>query len=175
MTVKIDGTNGITAPAISADNIVGSVAFFAFTTAPTGWLKCNGQAISRTTYSTLFAAIGTNYGAGDGSTTFNVPDLRGEFLRGLDDGRGVDSGRGIGTSQLDQMQRLTGSFNSGPYVVGSSGAFNQTGTAGTLGTGSGTRATTAFDSGNSPSARVSADTTGETRPRNVALLVCIKY
>jgi len=172
--VTIDGTNGVTTPVITATNITGSVAFFAFTTPPTGWLKCNGQAVSRTTYSTLFAAIGTTYGAGDGTTTFNLPDLRGEFIRGWDDSRGVDSGRAHGSAQLDQMQRLTGQFNSGPYVVGSSGAFTQTGTAGTLGTGSGTRATTAFDSGNSPNARVSADTTGETRPRNVALLVCIK-
>jgi microcystin-dependent protein len=51
-----------------------------------GWLKCNGAAVSRSTYAVLFAAIGTLYGAGDGTTTFNLPDYRGEFLRGLDDG-----------------------------------------------------------------------------------------
>ena len=51
----------------------------------TGYLLCNGQAVSRTTYSALFSAIGTNFGAGDGSTTFNVPDYRGCFLRGFDD------------------------------------------------------------------------------------------
>lgn len=49
---------------------------FAGGTAPTGWLLCSGQAVSRTTYATLFAAIGTTWGAGDGSTTFNLPDLR---------------------------------------------------------------------------------------------------
>lgn len=57
---------------------------FAGSTAPTGWLLCYGQAISRTTYSTLFAAIGTQYGAGDGSTTFNVPDMRGRVPAGAD-------------------------------------------------------------------------------------------
>ena len=175
MAVTIDGTNGVTAPAISASNIVGSVAFFAFSTAPTGWLKCNGQAVSRTTYSALFAAMGTLYGVGDGSTTFNVPDLRGEFVRGFDDGRGVDSGRSIGSAQLDQMQRLTGSFNASPYQVASAGAFTQTDNGSSVGTGAGARASTVFDSGNSPNARVSATTSGETRSRNVALLACIKF
>lgn len=175
MAVTIDGTNGVTAPAISATNIIGTVAFFAFSTPPTGWLKCNGQAISRSTYSALFTAMGTAYGMGDGSTTFNVPDLRGEFIRGVDDGRGVDSGRSIGSAQLDQMQRLQGTFNSSPYTAGRSGAFAYTSSGGTVGTGSGDRGTYTFDSGNSANARVSADTTGETRPRNVALMACIKF
>jgi len=79
----------------------GMVAHFARATAPTGWLKANGAAVSRSTYSDLFAAIGTSYGEGDGFTTFNLPDLRGEFLRGWDDGRGVDGGRALGSSQTD--------------------------------------------------------------------------
>ena len=73
----------------------------ATTTAPSGYLKCNGAAVSRTTYADLFAIIGTTHGAGDGSSTFNVPDLRGEFVRGWDDSRGVDSGRSFGSSQSD--------------------------------------------------------------------------
>lgn len=77
----------------------GQVAHFARTSPPAGWLKCNGAAVSRTTYARLFAAIGTTFGAGDGSTTFNLPDARGEFLRGLDDGRGVDAGRALGSAQ----------------------------------------------------------------------------
>jgi phage-related tail fiber protein len=72
---------------------VGKISMFARSTAPSGYLKCNGAAISRTTYEALFSAIGTTFGAGDGSTTFNIPDLRGEFIRGWDDARGVDSGR----------------------------------------------------------------------------------
>ena len=70
----------------------GAVIFVAMDTAPSGYLKANGDAISRTTYADLFTAIGTTFGVGDGSTTFNLPDMRGEFARRWDDGRGVDSG-----------------------------------------------------------------------------------
>ena len=62
--------------------IPGSVMYFAGNTVPTGYLEANGALVSRTTYSDLFAAIGTIYGAGDGSTTFKLPDLRAEFIRG---------------------------------------------------------------------------------------------
>lgn len=81
---------------------VGVLGFFATTTAPNGWLKANGAAVSRTTYAALFDRIGTTYGAGDGSTTFNLPEMRGEFARGLDDGRGVDTGRVLGSAQSGQ-------------------------------------------------------------------------
>jgi len=80
----------------------GLVAPFALSSAPSGWLKANGAAVSRTAYANLFAAIGTRFGAGDGSTTFNLPDARGEFIRGLDDGRNVDPGRSLGSSQASQ-------------------------------------------------------------------------
>jgi microcystin-dependent protein len=61
--------------------------------APSGWLLCYGQAISRTTYAALFSAIGTTYGTGDGSTTFNVPDLRGRVIAGQDDMGGTSADR----------------------------------------------------------------------------------
>ncbi|WP_432728572.1 phage tail protein [Variovorax sp. W6] len=77
----------------------GMVCYFAQATPPTGYLKRNGAAVSRTTYARLFAKIGTTYGAGDGSTTFNLPDGRGVFDRGLDDGRGLDPGRTLGSYQ----------------------------------------------------------------------------
>lgn len=77
----------------------GMVAHFARTTAPAGWLKANGSAVSRTAYADLFATIGTMFGSGDGFNTFNLPDLRGEYLRALDDGRGIDNGRSIGSFQ----------------------------------------------------------------------------
>jgi phage-related tail fiber protein len=86
----------------------GSVIWFAANTAPTGYLKANGAAVSRTTYAALFTAIGTTYGAGNGSTTFNLPDLRGEFIRGWDDGRGVDSGRAFGSAQANGIPRMFG-------------------------------------------------------------------
>ena len=82
----------------------GLVAHFARNTAPVGWLKANGAAISRTAYADLYAALGNTFGAGDGFTTFNLPDLRGEFIRGWDDGRGVDGGREFGSSQSGSIQ-----------------------------------------------------------------------
>jgi len=82
---------------------VGTVEALADSTVPSGWLLCNGDAVSRTTYARLFEQIGTTYGAGDGSTTFGLPDLRGEFIRGLDAGRGVDSGRTLGSTQSTQF------------------------------------------------------------------------
>lgn len=69
---------------------VGSVAAFAMELPPTGWLECNGQEVSRTSYARLFQRIGTAFGAGDGATTFNLPDLRGQFIRGWAHGSNVD-------------------------------------------------------------------------------------
>ena len=65
-----------------ADAPIGAILAFGGTAAPAGWMICNGAAISRTTYAALFAAIGTAYGAGDGSTTFNIPDGREVTLKG---------------------------------------------------------------------------------------------
>jgi len=86
------------------DSMTGMVSGFAMATAPAGWLKCNGAVVSRTTFASLFARIGTVFGAGDGVTTFAVPDLRGLFLRGWDDGRGVDAGRVFGSFQEMLLQ-----------------------------------------------------------------------
>lgn len=68
---------------------VGLVAWKPASSVPTGWLICNGQAVSRTTYANLFNIIGTNFGAGDGSTTFNLPDLQGRMLMGAGSGFAV--------------------------------------------------------------------------------------
>lgn len=70
------------------------------------WFLCNGQAISRTTYATLFSIIGTNYGNGDGTTTFNLPDYRGKFLRGL----GGNSAADMYTTQAEGLPNITGSI-----------------------------------------------------------------
>lgn len=80
------GTGGAYVPS-------GMIADFAGTAAPTGWLLCYGQAVSRATYSDLFTAIGTTWGAGDGSTTFNLPDFRGRVGAGKDDMGGSAAGR----------------------------------------------------------------------------------
>lgn len=71
---------------------------FAGTVAPSDWALCYGQAISRVTYASLFTAIGTVYGTGDGSTTFNLPDLRGRVVAGKDDMGGTGASRLTGTS-----------------------------------------------------------------------------
>ncbi len=67
---------------------VGTVVSTVLTTAPSGWLLCDGSAVSRTTYADLFAGIGTTYGSGDGSTTFNLPDMRGRVAMGAGTGTG---------------------------------------------------------------------------------------
>lgn len=148
--------------------LVGQVCFFAMTTAPSGFIKANGAAVSRTTYADLFSAIGTTYGSGDGSTTFNLPDLRGEFPRGLDDGRGVDTSRAIGTAQTDAFQGHKHAHEGGYAWTGA-------GAGGTM-FGNGPRtyeAITILDPTESTSGV--PRTASETRPRNVALLACIKF
>jgi len=91
---------------------VGVVVPFAGTGAPTGWLMCFGQAVSRSTYANLFTVISTTYGIGDGSTTFNLPDLRGRVAAGLDNMGGTDAGRldwanAAGTTGGAQTHTLT--------------------------------------------------------------------
>ena len=161
-------TTAYVATAIAANQGVpaGTVIHVAMSTAPTGYLKANGDLISRTTYAALFAAIGTVYGVGDGSTTFALPDLRGEFVRGWDDARGIDSGRAIGTAQAasigphDHYTRAGSASISDNY--GGSGAAYGTNDSGLPVDISGTTATTGPGIGT------------ETRPRNIALLACIK-
>lgn len=159
----------------------GAVMYFAGRNAPTGWLKANGAAVSRTTYADLFAAIGTTYGAGDGRSTFNLPDLRAEFLRGWDDGRGIDSGRAFGSAQSDAIRNIKGSlealYGSDRYALytKAEGAFTTDLDDGGNETfkGSGNnyanrKKRVVFDAGRS------VPTADENRPRNIALLACIK-
>jgi len=150
----------------------GAIGYFARSSAPTGWLKANGAVISRTAYAGLFAAIGTDYGAGDGATTFALPDARGEFARGWDDSRGVDVGRGLGTAQAHQFQDH---FHHYASII-------QAWQEDIRGTSDGSGAYhpmsgTAASSDNWPA--VGNPYTGnhgaETRPRNIAWLACIKF
>lgn len=136
----------------------GAVIAFARNTAPTGWLKANGAAVSRTAYARLFAAIGTTFGVGDGFNTFNLPDLRGEFVRGWADNGTVDSGRVFGSRQTDELKSHSHKL---PSYSGDA-------------TGNGGVADSAFD-GNLRTAYTDLTGGAETRPRNVALLYCIKF
>jgi len=91
---------------IASDSEIGSIMAFGNPSTPIGFLPCDGGEVSRVTYAELFNAIGTNYGIGDGSTTFNLPDLEGQFLRGWSSDASVDPDgpREAGTTQLDAMQ-----------------------------------------------------------------------
>ena len=179
MTIRLNGsTSGYTeidAPAVAGNNTIvlpsagtalaalipGEVKWFAMNSAPSGFLKANGAAINRTTYANLFAAIGTTFGVGNGSTTFNVPDLRGEFIRGWDDARGVDSGRSFGSFQSHQFEDHAHSYNY--WNAGGFGSANAAQRADTSASG---LTTNNASSGNRGT---------ETRPRNIALLACIAF
>lgn len=162
--------------------LVGEVAFFARSTPPSGWLKANGAAVSRTTYAALFAAIGTTFGAGDGRTTFNLPDLRGEFLRCLDDGRNIDRGRRLGTAQGDTIRNIIGKLDGSAMGSGNQVLEGKMIASGAIGTTYQQRQWSG-DQGGWGEQSVSFDfdasrvvpTANENRPRNVALLACIKY
>ena len=151
----------------------GQIAYFAMATHPAGWLKANGALISRTAYARLFAALGESFGAGDGFNTFKLPDLRGEFVRGHDDGRGVDIGRVFGTTQADALKshwHATDFYVSPPRVGGTAEAAKYLRSA----------LHPVQDRQDYVGPRQdhsSTDATGgnETRPRNVALLACIKF
>ena len=178
----------------------GSVFCIAANTVPTGYVKCNGASYSRTgTYAALFAIIGTTYG-GSGSN-FNVPDLRGEFVRGFDDSRGVDSGRNINDPQGGQNASHNHSIsasgttsNPTPTLTGDvrriSEGYRAQGTASGVFTKEldGNNNITGSSS-TSPVAGFSMDAThthtfsasgntgnqgGEARPRNIAMMYIIK-
>ncbi|UXN03114.1 phage tail protein [Bartonella sp. HY406] len=172
-------------------SLIGQIAFFPANNPPSGWLKANGALISRISYPDLWAfatetgavvsesdwqagAQGCfSYGTGEVSM-FRIPDLRGEFLRSFDDGRGIDTGRGIGTAQGDAIRNITarlGSSSAVPWQA-ASGAFS-------LNNPSGFRFIN--PSVPTPGSILTFDassvvpTADENRPRNIALLACIRY
>jgi microcystin-dependent protein len=155
---------------------VGTILAFGGTTIPTGWMLCNGTAVSRATYSALFAAIGTAYGYGNNSTTFNIPDLRGVFLRGVDGGVGRDpdaasrtalntggnTGANIGSYQADQLASHT-------HLGNVSGGAAANGSTMDVYTGGG------VDAGNNFQLRMSSAGGNESRGKNVYVNYIIKY
>lgn len=139
----------------------GAIMAFAMETVPNGWLKCDGTAVLRSAFPALFAAINTIYGQGNGTTTFNLPDYRGAFLRGKDDGRGLDPNRNFGSYQEDEFKSHT------HRIIDTS-------------TGSNGDMINSFDTSESlnqsGAAYVETTSTGgtETRPKNYAIVYCIK-
>jgi microcystin-dependent protein len=192
---RVADAQALDAPAPAAMSVPpGTIVAFAGNVAPEGWLLCDGSAVSRANYASLFGAIGINFGGGDGIVTFNLPDLRGRFLRGSDHGAGRDPdvagrtasnpggavGDAVGTLQPDQFashrHALTDPGHS-HVMATTNGIAGSRETAGTLASG--------FDyidsGGTGPT--VSASTTGiteaaaggsETRPKNVAVNYIIK-
>jgi len=133
----------------------GAVFHLATQTIPRGFLFCDGSTVSRVTYADLFSAIGITWGSGDGSTTFNLPDLRGTFIRSIDSNKGLDAGRSFASYQADELAAHTHS------IVTKASSPPQTGSA------------TACWSGET--ATVTGSTGGvETRPKNYALTPVIK-
>lgn len=144
---------------------VGSVFHFAASTPPTGYLKANGDTVPNgngvvqgvtADFTALYAILGSTYGAFG-----QLPDLRGEFIRGWDDSRGVDSGRSIGSSQADEFKS-----HNHPYTYANGGS-----------TGYELEQQGANDGSRLQTYTGATSLVGgtETRPRNVALLACIKY
>ena len=149
-------TDAEVSSAIATAVPAGTIITVAKNTAPNGYLKANGALLSRATYAALFAQIDTTFGVGDGSTTFALPDLRGYFPRGWDDGRGIDTSRVFGSTQEDDFKSHSHIWNGGGnnQIVAAGGiAVPATGWNGNTSTTGGT----------------------ETRPKNIALLYCIKY
>lgn len=198
---------------------VGTVIYVAMVTPPTNFLKCNGASVLRNAAPALFTAIGVTFGAAD-SSHFNVPELRGEFVRGWDDGRTIDAGRALGTAQASLFASHTHVANAtcGINSVGHTHTFSDTSSSTSTHTGhthpiaqanypveavgawaarpagTGSQVVSGLGGAHSHTVAVSGTTSGQsanhvhdvdvtvtaaggadTRPRNVALLACIKY
>jgi microcystin-dependent protein len=145
-------------------NPVGSIIMLGSNSVPDGYLLCNGSAISRTTYASLFAVIGTIFGAGNGSTTFNLPDLRGKFTRGV----GGNS-LALGVDQSDAIRDIVGTLDGLRTYSTGTGAFY------TYSGGLGAAAGQAVNNQTTFKASNVVPTAVENRPVNIALNYIIKY
>jgi microcystin-dependent protein len=152
---------------------VGIILPYSKTTAPTGFLLCDGSAVSRTTYSDLFAAIASTAGQGNGATTFNVPDLRGRFIRGWDNAAGRDPDAATRTA-------INTGGNTGDNIFSlqdeefKAHTHNQTDNV--SGTGTGAIQPVGGNSAVNTGSRATSSTGGnETRPKNVNVNFIIKY
>lgn len=151
------------------NDMVGMVAGFAMNSAPEGWIIANGSAVSRVTYARLFSRIGTLYGSGDGSTTFNLPDARGVVLRGADLGSGRDSGRVFGSYQADAVKTIDLRYYGPASGTGTRSVFSIEPGRNALFTSGINQA----DGSVQPAFQM--DGAVENRVKNIAILNCIKY
>lgn len=147
---------------------VGSYLFFAGKTVPEGYLLCNGAAVSRTTYARLFAAIGTTYGAGDGSTTFNLPDVNERFLQG------TNALSSVGTKREASLPAISGVLAEVPLIDRLSGAFSAGG--GSVGAGTADSSISFWKNVNFNASRSNSAYKGSTvQPPALLTLVAIRY
>jgi microcystin-dependent protein len=175
---------------VNANVPAGMLGPFANNSVPTGWLACDGSAVSRTTYSVLYAVIGTTWGVGDGSSTFNLPDLEGAFLRGtgshgtsnMADGNDF-AGPSVGSYENDQFQnhghqirRDIATSDDVQLGVVASGTEGSSASLWTKDTGSGANAPSTINAYNATTNSYGTPRTGdETRPFNAGVKYCIKY
>jgi hypothetical protein len=180
VTYVQNALNAIAASAIP----VGTVFWRAANAVPSGYLVANGSLISTTTYANLFSAIGYTYG-GTGSS-FALPDLRGQFVRGIDAGKGVDPGRGFGTTQTQAVGPHNHFYQDAWYVYDAEAASGGLKDAygnfvpydeniGPLNLSTGDLDSAAYEFTRLTQTNGSTGTSTETRPTNVALLPIIKY
>lgn len=155
--IDVEAHSNILSKAVPA----GTVIYFASSVPPENYLKCNGAEVLRNDFASLFSVIGTTFGVGDGATTFNLPDLRGEFIRGWDDERKIDEDRVFGSWQEDNFKSHQHNSASGvEFAYYGRPGIGANGPTGLRSDGLGFTSSTGEN---------------ETRPRNVALLACIKY
>lgn len=167
---------------VRASSAVGDVKFTTMAANPPGWIEANGAVLSRSGYSELFEVFGTRYGAGNGTTTFRIPDYRGVVLRGLDAGRGYDPLRAQGSYQADQNKAQTINPTTSHNITATgSFAYNQNTTAlagaqavtDVLGTGS-TKSVDITVSGTVSVSPIEIAGGDETRVKNIAERAIIK-
>jgi hypothetical protein len=155
-----DGSADVTAAALRTP--AGALMYFATTACPSGWVAADGAVVSRGAYPALFDAIGTTYGAGDGNTTFGLPNLQGEFLRGAGGGRSAGNvqGQDFKSFSMQNTGGPTSSYSHGPVYFPKSGMSNSSLFGGYWSSPTGHMDIQWDDS--------------EVRPRNVAMTICLK-
>ena len=190
-TTEFEGYNGSAWGGLASGVPVGTILAHAANTPPSGFLECNGTAISRSTYATLFSTISTTFGVGDGSSTFALPDLRGQFIRGWANNGSTDASRVFGSTQTDQnknhthttdstsltgsVSHLSGSLHANPGTA--TGIFSVPSAQGAVGARNNSSATAAALSIDASHSHTVASSGGgtEARPTNLALMYIIKF
>lgn len=160
---------------------IGFVGWYAGPEPPEGYLYCDGSAIGRETYSELYDAIGTLYGAGDGAETFNLPDARGVFFRG----DGGENNAAMGVRQGDAIRNITGAVtfrtvqnatDLGDLIMAASGTFSvDVPIVSTSYTMQITETVRGAQKLNFQASRAGVPVANENRPINMALKPCIRY